>query len=86
MADNDDDKTVVETTVDKPETVKPIEDVPPPVTTDTEPPKDDVRDLVKNLSDKVDELTNTVNSLMETGGERDSVPGGSVPWTAKRWF
>ncbi len=86
MADKDDDKTVVETTVDKPETVQPIEDAPPPVDTNPEPPKDDVRDLVKSLEAKVDELAGTVNTLLETGGERDSVPGGGTPWTHRRFM
>lgn len=85
MADND-DKTVVEDAVDKPDTIKPTDDTPPPVDPDPEPPKDDVRDLIKNLSDKVDGLESMVNSIVETGGERDSVPGGGTPWTHRRFL
>jgi hypothetical protein len=78
--------TVVEETVKKPEDVKPVDDAPAPVDPDPEPPKDDVRDLVKNLADKVEGLEAQIATIVETGGERDSAPGGSQPWTAKRWF
>lgn len=85
MAD-DDTKTEPEKVVDKPEDVKPIEDAPPPVDPNPEPPKDDVRDLIKNLSDKVDGLEQAVAGFVESGGERDSTPGGKAPWTHRRMF
>lgn len=81
-----DEKDPITETVDKPDEVKPDDDAPAPITTDTDPPKDDVRDLVKNLADKVDSLEAQISTIVETGGERDSVPGGGQPWTAKRWF
>lgn len=80
------EKTEPEKVVDNPEEVKPVSAAPAPVTTDTDPPKDDVRDLIRNLADKVDGLESMVNTLVETGGERDSVPGGGTPWTHRRFL
>lgn len=82
----EDNKTEPEKVVDDPSTVKPVDDAPAPVDPDPEPPKDDVRDLVKNLADKVDSLELQIASIVETGGERDSVPGGKAPWTHKRFL
>lgn len=78
--------TPVKDVVDKPEDVKPVSAAPAPVDPDPEPPKDDVRDLVENLAAKVDALQDQIAGIVESGGERDSVPGGSKPWTAKRLF
>jgi hypothetical protein len=86
MADEDDNKTEPEKIVDKPEDVKPVDDAPPPVNADNEAPKDDVRDLIKNLTEKVDGLETMINTIVETGGERDSVPGGRTPWTHRRFL
>jgi hypothetical protein len=85
MADND-DKTPVGEAIDKPEDVKPVSAAPAPVNPDPEPPKRDLGDLVDNLANKVDELENMVKSLVETDGERDSVPGGGTPWTHRRFL
>ena len=81
-----DDDTVVEDTAKNTEDVKPVSAVPAPVDPNPKPPKDDLRDLVENLSAKVDDLAGQLAAVVETGGERDSVPGGSKPWTAKRIF
>jgi hypothetical protein len=85
MTDND-DKTPVGDAIDKPEDVKPVSAAPAAVNPDPEPPKRDLGDLVDNLAAKVDALEAQIATLVETGGERDSVPGGGKPWTAKRWF
>lgn len=85
MADKDDDKTVVEETVEKPEDTKPVDDAPPPVDK-PEHNESDLRGIVNALTEQVKELEGKVSAIVESGGERDSIPGGRRPWTHRRMF
>jgi hypothetical protein len=77
--ENDEKPTEVVTTPPDP----PVEHTPPPVTEPDEA-KDTTKDLLKELSEKVASLEQTVSELVPAQ-ERDTVPT-KQPWTHKRLF
>lgn len=86
MADDDTKPdTPVGETVEHPEKAKPTEETPPPVDK-PENRESDVKGLIDGLTDKVNELEQKITAIVDSGGERDSVPGGRRPWTHKRMF
>lgn len=76
--------TPVEEVVHKPDEVKPVAEVPAPIQ-QPEEHKDDLRQIIDELSGRVNSLEASISTLLETGSEKDSTPHGR-PWTARRLF
>lgn len=68
----------VKETVEHPETVQPVKEVPPPVTEHPEEAKDDLKETVEAIAAKVEELTVAVAGIAP--GPSDTSPV-KRPWT-----
>lgn len=70
--------------VDKPEEINPAKEVTPPPVSDPADTKDDLRDMVSSLSEKVEELTGLVAGIVEKG-DPDTSPV-KPPWNERKLF
>jgi len=73
--------------VPKPEETTPAPEHTPPAVPEPEAPKDDTRQVVNELTAKVDALAETVKTLVESGVEQqhDTSPV-KKPWTHRPFF